>query len=90
MRSLRQTVTELMVRVHKISPELAECFVLTMSISEMKRRVQMYQSLGFIEAGVESSAAGPTQRAGNAVSTRFLRPATMTAGGRHSTLILRR
>jgi hypothetical protein len=39
-------------------------------------------------SGVELSAAGPKPRAGNVSSTRFSRPATMTAGSRPSTLFL--
>jgi hypothetical protein len=42
MRTLRQTVRELMVRVHRISPELAAYHIRQMTPSEVKRRFLMY------------------------------------------------
>jgi hypothetical protein len=39
---LRQTVSELMVRIHQISPELAAYHVREMAPSEVKRRFLMY------------------------------------------------
>jgi len=72
-----------MVRVHRITPELADYHTAEMSDSDLAFRLQMYNRLGV--AGAELSVVGPQTRAGNAVSTRFLRPATMTAGPRHST-----
>ncbi len=82
--TLRQRVCDLMVRVHRISPELAAYHVRTMAPSEVKRRFLMYVRPRI--SGMELSAAGPKPRAGNVSSTRFSRPATMTAGLRHSTL----
>jgi hypothetical protein len=42
MRPLRQRVSDLMVRVHRISPELAASHVREMAPSEVKRRFLMY------------------------------------------------
>ena len=84
MKSLRQRVTELMVWVHLIPPGLAEYHVQEMENAEVWRRMQMYVRLG--AAGMELSVAGPKTEPVNVSSTRFSRPATMTAGPRHSTL----
>jgi len=56
--------------------------------SEKELRVQKAcaQTIRSEIAGAELSVAGPKSRAGNVSSTRFSRPATMTAGPRHSTL----
>jgi len=87
VKTLRQTVRELMVSIHLITPELAYYHVADMSDEDLAFRLRMYERLGLIEiAGTELSVVGPQTRAGNAVSTPFLRPATMTAGSRHSTL----
>ena len=73
MKTLRQQICELMVRVHRITPELAEYHVSGMSSSDLEFRLQMYARLGFT-AGMELSAVGPTSRAGNAVSTPVSAP----------------
>lgn len=76
MKTLRETVSECMVRIHGISPELAEYHVRQMMPSEVKRRFLMYIGI----SGSELSAAGPRRRAVNVSSTRLFTPATMTAG----------
>jgi hypothetical protein len=73
-----------MIAVHWITPELADYHTAGMTDADLEFRLQMYARLG-LTAGMELSVVGPNLRAGNAVSTRFLRPATMTAGPRHST-----
>jgi hypothetical protein len=45
--TLRQRVCDLMVRVHRISPELAAYHVREMSAADLAWRVQMYGRLGF-------------------------------------------
>jgi hypothetical protein len=77
--TLRHTIREVMVRIHRISPELAAYHVREMDDTEVERRFRSY-------AGTESSVAGPKTEPVNVSSTRFSRPATMTAGPRHSTL----
>jgi hypothetical protein len=77
---LRDRVRELMVRVHRISPELAAHHVREMTPSEVKRRFLMY--VRDRSAGAELSVAGPKTEPVNVSSTRFSRPATMTAGPR--------
>jgi len=77
--SERTKVAELMVAVHLISRELADHHVREMADDEIERWLRRYSEM-------ELSAVGPTPRAGAERSTRFSRPATMTAGLRHSTL----
>jgi hypothetical protein len=84
MKNLRQVVSELMVRIHRISPELADLHVREMEPSEVKWRFLFYVRSGL--AGMELSVASATLRAGYESSTRFSRPATMTARPRRSTL----
>jgi hypothetical protein len=84
MKVLREIVAEQMVEIHQISPELAAYHVRQMPPNEVKQRFLTYIRPRL--AGAELSAAGPHPRAGNESSTRFSRPATMTAGARHSTL----
>jgi len=67
MRTFRQFVASQMVRVHKISPELAAYHVSQMDEAELQFRVRMY-------AGMELSVAGPNPRAVPESSTRFSRP----------------
>lgn len=81
---LRDRVRELMVRVHRIPPELAACHVREMTPLEVKQRFLMYVRNRI--SGAELSVAGPKTELVNVSSTRFSRPATMTAGPRHSTL----
>jgi hypothetical protein len=78
MRTLRQVVSEQMVRVHQVRPELVEEWVRKMDAAEVKRRFKFY-------TGMKLSAVNPNPRAGNAVSAQALRPATMTADSRRST-----
>lgn len=80
MSVLRQIVAKELVRRHRITPELAAWHAWRMPAKEVKWRFLQY-------AGVELSAAGETLRAGNEFSARSSRPATMTAGSRHSTLL---
>jgi hypothetical protein len=82
MKPLRQVVAEQMVRVHLVRPELADEWVRAMSAGEVKQRFKFY-------AGMELSVVGPKTEPVNVSSTRFSRPATMTAGPRHSTLFPR-
>jgi hypothetical protein len=81
---LRQRVCDLMIRVHRISPELAAYHVREMPPGEVRQRFLMYvrDRIG----GAELSAEGPKTEPVNVSSTRFSRPATMTAGPRHSSL----
>lgn len=115
--TLRETVRNLMVARHGITPELADDHVAQMDTVELKRRFFCYArivrcrdafherephfetqgcdqptvlELSFFESGMELSAESPRLRAGNESSTRFSRPATMTAGSQHSTLLPRR
>lgn len=78
MKYLRQALADLMVTHNRISPELAAHHAREMEASEVKFRFLWY----FRErlSGAELSVAGPRLRAGNVSSTRFSRPATMTAG----------
>jgi hypothetical protein len=84
VKTLRSTVSELMVRVHRISSELAASHAREMTPLEVKQRFLMYVRNRI--PGAELSVVGPKSRAGNVSSTPFSRPATMTAGPRHSTL----
>jgi hypothetical protein len=61
----RQRVRELMVRVHRISPELAAYHVRAMTPSEVKQRFLMYMRPRL--AGAELSVASPKSSAGNVV-----------------------
>ena len=82
---LRQRVCDLMVRVHRIAPELAAYHVREMTPSEVKQRFLMY-ARARCDAGMELSVAGPTIKAVNVLPSRFATPATTHAGLRHSTL----
>ena len=64
----RQRVRELMVRVHRISPELAAYHVRAMTPSEVKQRFLMYMRPRL--AGAELSVAGPKIQRGQRGSTR--------------------
>jgi hypothetical protein len=90
MKNLRQTVRELMVTTHLISPDLAAYNVAQMTDSELTWRFEMYVRIGAAKPGkamgTELSVAGPKPRAGNLSPTRSSGLATMTAGLRHSTL----
>jgi len=55
VKNLRQVVSELMVRVHRISPELADYHVRKMGPSEVKQRFLYYVRLRI--AGAELSVA---------------------------------
>lgn len=74
----------------RIPPELADYHVAKMTAIELGERFQIYVRNGLADSrtitGAELSVAGPKSRAGHVSSTRFSRPATMTAGRRHSTL----
>ena len=83
--TLRETVANLMVARHGISRELAVHHAERMSQSELQERFRMYAR----SSGAELSAVGPKTEPVNVSSTRFSRPATMTAGPRHSTLFPR-
>lgn len=85
MTGLRQKISELMVAIHRITPELAEYHIADMSEDDLQFRLRMYTRLGL--AGVELSVVGPTIRSGDLSSTRFSGPETMTAGSRHSTVL---
>lgn len=65
--SLQRDISAAMVRIHRISPELADYHVAAMDLSELIRRFRLY-------AGAELSAAGPNPRAVSVSSTRFSRP----------------
>jgi hypothetical protein len=80
---LRRELARLMVEVNLVEPKLAELHVFAMDDQEVSFRMQVFARDGF--AGMELSAVGPPSSSGSAVSTRFLRPETATAGGRHST-----
>lgn len=82
MKTLRQTVSECMVRIHGIPPELADYHVRQMMPREVKRRFLIY--IGIV--GTELSVAGAKIRAVDVSSTRLFTPATTQAGPRHSTL----
>jgi len=128
----REAIRDLMIEIHRISCDLADYHVATMSDAEIEERLETYVRLGAacpicrqsriplcrcdlaaLEAtavlesnherwreqtrqeiqrqtlerlGMELSVADPKTRAANVRSTRFSRPATMTAGSRHSTL----
>ena len=82
--TLRDTISHLMVGIHRISPELAVYHTSKMSQAEWRQRFRIYSRL----LGMELSAVGPRRRAVNVSSTRLLTPATTTAGFRHSTLSL--
>jgi hypothetical protein len=75
LKTLREMVRESMVHIHRISPELADYHISHMTDNELQERLKRYSRLG-----MELSAAGPKLSAGNVSSTRFSRPATMTAG----------
>ena len=77
MKSLRQVVSEQMVRVHRIGPELADYHVRQMEPAEVKRRFLFYVRSRI--AGVELSVGGARLKAGNLVSAQLPGPATMTA-----------
>jgi hypothetical protein len=68
-------------RDHDVS-ERVERFLRSGMLSAAERSLRRLRESG---AGTELSAAGPNPRAGDAVSAQALRPATMTAGSRHST-----
>jgi hypothetical protein len=82
--TLRNRVRDLLIDIHKISAEVADYHVRRMTPAEVKEQFLIHARNRM--PGAELSAAGPKQRAGNVSSTRFSRPATMTAGSRHSTL----
>jgi hypothetical protein len=84
--TLRDAVIGLMVRVNLVSRELAESWTEDMDEVELARRFSWFMRNGDEISEMELSAVGPTHRAGNVFTTRFSRPATMTAGPRHSTL----
>jgi hypothetical protein len=89
--SLRETVTDLYVFAHKIRRALAEEHVAAMDAVELMDRLHMYARNGVAarmnqSTEMESSVAGPKTERGSVSSTRFSRPATMTAGLRRSTL----
>jgi hypothetical protein len=79
MNALRTAIAECMVRRHRIPRELASYHAAEMEDGEIEFRVRMY-------AGAELSVVGQQTERINVSSTRFSRPATMTAGPRHSTL----
>jgi hypothetical protein len=57
---LRQTVSNLMVRIHRIPPELARSHVQRMDDSEVKRRFRNYQRL--VVAGKDPHEHGRPKR----------------------------
>lgn len=74
MTSEREKLAAIMASVHLITLKLARYFVEGMDDAEVERRFKVY-------AGVELSAAGSKSKsAGDESSTRFSRPATVTAG----------
>lgn len=83
MKTLRQTVSECMVRIHGISPELADYHVRQMTPLEVKGRFLMY--IGLAEA--ELSVAGPKPRARQrSFYPVFPSGRQVSAGSRHSTV----
>jgi len=87
MKTLRQTVSEIMVRVHLVPPELADRWVREMTPHEVKRRFLYYVRSGLAKtAGMELSVASATIRAVNVLPSQFATPATTQARSRHSTL----
>ena len=71
--NLRKIVSEQMVAVHKIRPELADHHVAAMDNEELMDRFTRY-------TGMELSVADPKTERTNVFTSRFSRPATMTAG----------
>jgi hypothetical protein len=69
--ALRRVVSDSMVRIHLIPPDLAEYHVSQMDDEEVLSRFKLY-------AEMELSAVGPTLR-GEPISTRFLASPTTTA-----------
>jgi hypothetical protein len=67
---------------HDEVAERVERFLRPGTLLAAQRSFQRLRESG---AGAELSAVGPNPRAGDAVSAQALRPATMTAGSRHST-----
>jgi len=79
IRSLRERVSEAMVRVHLIPSELADYHVSEMAPDELRRRHRMYAKFGLAKrlerfSEMELSVAGATLRAGNVPSTRLCTP----------------
>jgi hypothetical protein len=65
MNSLRATVAEQMVRIHRITPELAEYHVCKMEPKEVKRRFLYYVESGLAKrAGMELSVADAISESG--------------------------
>jgi hypothetical protein len=87
MTSLRHTVADLMVQIHKIAPELAEQYAREMEPSEVKRRFLFYVRSGLSRPGAELSVAGKQIRGVNVSSSQLFTPPTTQACPRHSTLL---
>lgn len=66
--TLRETIANLMVRIHLVRPELAREWAEKMDDAELRRRFRMYSRI----LGKELSAADPKPSAGNVPSTRLL------------------
>jgi hypothetical protein len=75
--ALRHRLIGVMVRVHKISRALAIYHVSQMTNAELSWRLSKYTEM-------ELSVVGPKAERSNVFSTRFSRPATMTACPQHS------
>jgi hypothetical protein len=85
MKFLRETVSELMVRIHLITPELADYHVRRMTPSQVRQKFLTYVRLGLTRPGTELSAAGPNRERSTCLPSRFVTPATTQAGPRYST-----
>jgi hypothetical protein len=83
--NLRPTLSALMVRLHRITPQLADYHLAQMSDPEVEEHFEMYRRNG-LATDVELSAVGLSHRSGDVSSTRFSRPETMTACSRRSAL----
>jgi hypothetical protein len=82
MTSLRHTVADLMVQIHKIAPELAEQHAREMEPSEVKRRFLFYVRPRL--PGAELSAVSPLFQSGPRSSAQVCDPRRNTAEARHS------
>ncbi len=83
MITLRQAVTDLMVAVHGITPELAAVHAGEMTEVELAWRFERYMNMSM---EMELSAASANPRRVNVSSTRLFTPLTATARTPHSAL----
>jgi hypothetical protein len=87
VRTLRQTLAEIIVRVHLIPPDLADYHVRRMTPREVKQRFLFYVRAGLSKPGAELSAASAKSERSTCLPSRFVTPATTQARSRHSTLV---